>query len=804
MMFRKLGIMTFLVFSMTLILSFPAFAECTECCTCIEKFICALKETPNLPVSGAPSKSVLSSTIPQAKLQNAKDKEKAKIAGELIKLRVGGTYDAKVSDFNIKQISVPVIDSFKTNVSVGGGTDIKPIEAATQIEGKLLVTKDWTNKTRAKQREAMKVWLRQNVVEAAGYTATMQAKIKDMPLILDDMNKQAKSIDSENKGWAVANSARHTLSRTLSIYHKVVAMRAQLKAAQKISLCEPKNKPFVPLPTAFMQEDIKSKQPQEFSFANFFIKPAFAYESSPLFGTSSPMEVPMADASLLVFSDVSDAKDVVDKALKIHNILHSVVDTETIVNERIIVIETHERAKWLLQANKECNINLLSPYYNDATQVWEKLIADAVEASIEAHNSADTVQESSNALSEDEYDEAVGRIDWDIGRAFLVQLYENQDELGDKKSLFPLWIDQKAQYDRVLSERYDPIVMHYKAYHNKDVPARPAMANEIRKYYRDYRDEFVAAHNAYINDLPYSITAAPTYHCDPPNGKPCYDPPSIPAITTVPELPPLPLPPWKEIVYMKVAEDPVYPVIPEPWADAMDAPSITSFDTYGVLDSMYGNDANILIYKKIDQASLGFDKSLVKAGGELDSAIDFITLGGTPYFYFDSREMPRMINRISFHLGLIKQEEDCLVLRNEAEDALEEIEQQLRDLLNPANIALADDFDLIKEEDYNLAVNLVKEVKAEKLKLAKAAISAIKLEKDAPARAKSSVDEMNTMVDALGLDDTGLLQLSYKNAANIKDDLLDANDVNDEIKAYDEQSDTDREAQEDDIGCPIY
>ena len=800
MMFRKLGIMTFLVFSMTFFLSFPAFAECVKCCTPLAKFKCALKKTSNLPVKGALSKSVLSSTIPQARLQKEKDKEKSLITGELVKLRVGGTYDAKVSDFNISKIPVPVIDIFETNISVGGGTDIEPIEAAAQIENKLLVTKDWTNKARAKQREAMKVWLRQNIVEVAGYTATMQAKIKELPLILDDMNKQAKSIDSENKGWAVANSSRHTLSRTLSIYHKIVAMRAQLKAAQKISLCEPKNQSFVP--TAFMLEDNKSEQPQEFSFIDFFIKPAFAAGGSSLFATSKPMKVPGADASLSIFSDISDVKDIIDEALKAHNILHSIVDIESIIGERLVAIEEHERVKWLLQANNECNVNLLSPYYNDAEQVWEELAALAVETSTEAHNAADA--ELSDTLSEDEYDEAIDRIDWDVGRAVLLQLYENQDEMGDKKSPFPLWIDQKAQYDRVLSERYDPIVKHYKAYHDKDVPALPVMEEEIRKYYRDYRNEFVAAHNAHISALPYSITAAPTYHCDPPNGKPCYEEPSAPASIDVPELPPLPLPPWKEIVYMKVAEDPVYPVIPEPWADVMNAPSITSFNTYGVLDSMYGSDADFLINNKIDQASLGFDQELVKSGGEIDSTIDFITLGGTPYFYFDSKEMPRMINRISFYLGLVKQEEEYLILRDEAEAALEEIEQQMRDLLKPANINLADDFDLTKEESYNLAVSLIKGVKAEKSKLAKDAISAVAIKEDSPASAKNSVDEINMMINALNLDNIGLLLLSYQNIVNVEKDFIAAKVVSDELKAYDEQSDKDREEQEDDIGCPIY
>ena len=150
-------------------------------------------------------------------------------------------------------------------------------------------------------------------------------------------------------------------------------------------------------------------------------------------------------------TDFSYLEDI-EAALDIHNFVQSRL------NPRLREYDSTKNAKIdhaideaRLDSCDACNVARLAPYFKNPDEVWEKIKARAEEkyASI----SGDVgLPEGGKSGSAEEAKQSVKTEDylgvWDLGHEILMDLYNDLDKWGDRKSYsFPLWQEQKDLYD---------------------------------------------------------------------------------------------------------------------------------------------------------------------------------------------------------------------------------------------------------------------------------------------------------------------------------------------------------------------
>ena len=140
---------------------------------------------------------------------------------------------------------------------------------------------------------------------------------------------------------------------------------------------------------------------------------------------------------------------------------------------------------------------------------------------------------------------------WRIGREILTDVYQNQDQWGERKDekapSFPLWQDQKYVFD----QEWDSYYVKLNTYFGVPPQGRPIVGDE--KYDYAKYDDVQKAHLAYVAALaaknPVKAAALTAELKNPPKA-------------------PKPLPPKNEMVVYFESDSPeasVYPALPEPW-----------------------------------------------------------------------------------------------------------------------------------------------------------------------------------------------------------------------------------------------
>ena len=249
-------------------------------------------------------------------------------------------------------------------------------------------------------------------------------------------------------------------------------------------------------------------------------------------------------------------------ALRLHNLIVDVRGLDELRTQLRMALKTQQLQVERLDALEKCSIAKLSEQFKQPQEVWEKMKAEYAKREKDltiyvnsAENATeDQLQAFQRYMDNDELTpDMVAELfaPWRIGSDILTDVYQNQDAWGERKSerapSFPLWKDQKYQFDQEWNDTYTKI----NAYFGVPPQGRPIIGDERYDYAR--AKDVEKAHKEYLALLtaksPMKAVALP---------------PSL----KKPPVAPKPLPPKMETVIYFDAQDPVdqiYPSMPEPW-----------------------------------------------------------------------------------------------------------------------------------------------------------------------------------------------------------------------------------------------
>lgn len=262
-----------------------------------------------------------------------------------------------------------------------------------------------------------------------------------------------------------------------------------------------------------------------------------------------------------------------------------------------------------------------------------------------------------------------------------------------------------------------------------------------------------------------------------------------PDLLKPPYIPQRPLPPWREIVYILNTEKQIPEMgsaLPDPWQRVTKA--VENYKENGELSHLVEVSGNTVRYRPGDYNP---ETGQVKRGAD-----------GNP-----KMPIPLVTNRISSYLTLFSAEEDQRPVRERAEAAIEEMENNIRKVLETAGYTgLPKDFDLTKESDYNKALAKLGEFQNIKINSAKAKINQLKGKFPVLLGEVQEMinDEMETM-NALQKDSEFLIGVSRDDRKEIED-LLNKARADKEANALykenlkDQQKDLSKVPE---VDCPI-
>jgi len=251
-----------------------------------------------------------------------------------------------------------------------------------------------------------------------------------------------------------------------------------------------------------------------------------------------------------------------ENAVRLHNLIVDVRGLDELRTQLRMALKTQELQVERLDALERCSVNKLSEQFKQPEEVWEKMKAEYAKREKDLTiyvNSAENATEDQllafqrymdhEELTPDMVSEIFSP--WRIGSDILMDVYQNQDAWGERKSekapSFPLWKDQKYQFDQEWDSTYTKI----NAYFGVPPQGRPIIGDERYDYAR--AKDVEKAHNEYLALLtaksPLKAAALP---------------PSL----RKPPVAPKPLPPKIETVIYLEAQNPenqFYPSLPETW-----------------------------------------------------------------------------------------------------------------------------------------------------------------------------------------------------------------------------------------------
>ena len=265
-------------------------------------------------------------------------------------------------------------------------------------------------------------------------------------------------------------------------------------------------------------------------------------------------------------SNVMEIKGIERKALenavRLHNLIVDIRGLDDLRTQLRMAYKTHELQVDRLEALEKCSVSKLSEQFKQPEEVWEKMKAEYAKREKDLTiyvNSAekateDQLQAFQRYMDDDELTpDMVSELfaPWRIGYDILMDVYQNQDAWGERKDekapSFPLWEDQKYQFDQEWNSTYNQI----NAYFGVPPQGRPIIGDERYDYAR--AKDVEKAHKEYLAVL---VAKSPAKAA------------ALPLSFKKPPVAPKPLPPKVETVVYLAAEKPedqFYPSLPEPW-----------------------------------------------------------------------------------------------------------------------------------------------------------------------------------------------------------------------------------------------
>lgn len=274
------------------------------------------------------------------------------------------------------------------------------------------------------------------------------------------------------------------------------------------------------------------------------------------FSDAKPEVIPVQ----MTFYDAENSS--LEKALALHNLMNRMWETQEKLEEQARAQKNMKVQQKRMEAMERCNIRRLSEQFKNPKEVWEKMkdqydrrekeltiFVNSAEGLTDEQREKMREELASGTFSDERLAETVAY--WSIGNEILMDVYQNQDAWGARKSekapSFPLWEDQKYVFDKAWDDTY----IKLNAYFGVPLQGRPVIGDEKYDYAR--REDVEKAHAAYVAML---VAQSPAKAV------------GLPAVLKQAPVAPKPLPPKEESLLYLESDDPVrqvYPGLPEPW-----------------------------------------------------------------------------------------------------------------------------------------------------------------------------------------------------------------------------------------------
>jgi len=449
-----------------------------------------------------------------------------------------------------------------------------------------------------------------------------------------------------------------------------------------------------------------------------------------------------------------DGRETLVEAMNVHNLIRDVRALKNVERQLAVTEQMRNLEEKQLNALEKCSVDKLSKQFKNPQEVWDKMKAEydkrekdlSIYVNSAEQSSAEDEQAFLNYIQTGEMtpemlDERYAH--WRIGQEILIDVYQNQDKWGERKSenapSFPLWEDQKYVFD----QEWDSYYTKLNTYFGVPSEGRPIIGDEKYDYARE--EDVAKAHQEYVASL-----AAQS--------------PKKAASLTVdlkePPKPPRPLPPKNEIVVYLETDTPeagVYPALPEPWQKYAE----NNFKDRDPKGEMAEDFSNGLVLKENDK-SLPQTNRLVAAAAHKQSLegmkdVEEVSQAG------GDAAVARILSKVTKYIQI--PEDADLLNKKTQDDVLSQLKAKKEELLAQAE----EEFKQRNPEDSEMVSVVSLENIAELANLKQE--NPETFEKLNAKMEISEYEQDQNLLKALKKDKEGLVYLNEANAGNI-DKLL--------------------------------
>lgn len=543
------------------------------------------------------------------------------------------------------------------------------------------------------------------------------------------------------------------------------------------------------------------------------------------------------------YNVLSDVKDNVNAAMELHKTAGTFLADRKVLQGYKDSVEMYNEIKNRLQQNIQCNETSLKEHFSDGETVWKnvsawaedsasKLLAKAsdalntdsetdaglkaLEKKADSGDFSDTGANIKTPVVADSYgtdmnlDELAvyAKVRWDVGYQVLKDLYASPEKWGSVKKPFSIWQDQRYSYNAYLKDKYTQMTAPYNT-KNASLPAVPQLSDSDAGVPSDYFTGTVPQNptaSDYSGKTPDARWCGKGNTCERINKGTLYAQ-HVAYVTALkqlplklgqstpdmsaPYLPSVPLPPWRESVYILGVNKELPELgseLPEPWARIVQ--NINYFSSKGEMANLVEKKGNTVRFRPGDYDAESGEVKLDKKGNP-------------------KLPIPLSTNRISAYLSLkdaLTQQEP---VKERAEASIKEMGENVLAAFAKAGYQVEnpESFDLAKDGDYNTAVRKFTELQKEKIEAARQKIAELKRQysgKIMPS-VQQILDEETRTIKAMEKDKEFLVDVTRSNAADI--DSLIKTAVADRVANETYQTNLDQQMEDMSpvpaVGCPV-
>ena len=490
-------------------------------------------------------------------------------------------------------------------------------------------------------------------------------------------------------------------------------------------------------------------------------------------------------------------------------------------------VEDLEHMESLKRSDDACNINLLSTYFSNPTQVWKKLIdwgfaEETATAGKNVRKPTKVYIDESGMITMYENNR------WEIGYDALMSLYQEPTKWGNQTKPFPLWNDQKFVYDIYWAKKYGDMylaaVARCKANHSvtsagvstaasseavcqlPGLAKGPDLKDKNDRYSREKksRDNVLKAHNDYVKKVKAMLSGSSS-------GTAAANAEASNLYKTAtqglnidysdPTLPPLGLPPFKEILFSNFwiqpqsngpqnvtsAELTFYPQIPTPWRTILELQHMPYFPEtakthVGAFPYEANSEMRQVMRAQYVRSATTHNRYNLNAYEKIYDPSESMKLYRAASLQPDDSKLPFQLNRIAIAMDIRTRIDDLKANYGTNPDGTQTTGEKIAmakfktDMEN-LGFKLGDDFDITNKTDREDLNKQLRQVEDELIGTINKMLPEMKKDPKIRESHKKRIANIEELIKAFNKDSQNTVFLSLQNADKVdqamKQDLAD-------------------------------